>query len=121
MSGLDVTFRLPIFDVCEPWQSEVMRFVFEAELWRWKAREGWFFLTVPLDVSDEIRDACGDLRAGFGSVKVSVGIGSSTWKTSIFPESNTGSYVLPIKKVVRTKEGLDAGKSAEVHLEVVGL
>lgn len=48
-------------------------------------------------------------------------VGDSTWPTSIFPDSARGSYVLPIKRAVRTAEDLDAGDVAAVTVELIDL
>ena len=95
---------------------------FTAELWRWKSREedaggAWFFLSLPFDVSDEI-DAAAPGK-GFGSVRVEVTIGSSTWRTSVFPSAAEKTFLLPVKKAVRAREGLDEGGSCEVTLRTV--
>lgn len=94
-----------------------MHLEFDAPLWRWKAREdGWFFVTVPLGDAEEIR-ALGS-AAGFGSVKVTATIGEVTWSTSVFPDRESGSYVLPLKALVRKRNGLEDGDVAHVALEV---
>ncbi|WP_370027863.1 DUF1905 domain-containing protein [Planotetraspora sp. GP83] len=36
---------------------------------------------------EETRDLAGGPRRGFGSMRVRVTVGGSTWKTSIFPDS----------------------------------
>ncbi|WP_395725727.1 DUF1905 domain-containing protein [Nakamurella sp.] len=93
------------------------RYEFTAELWRWAARtDAWVFLRLPDDVSAEIADVPRP-RAGFGAVKVSVIIGGTRWRTSIFPEGRGGPYVLPVKKSVRTAEGLEVGDVARVGIE----
>jgi hypothetical protein len=94
---------------------------FEAELWVWEARrdDGWTFVSLPADASEEIRDLTGGQRRGFGAVRVRVSIGVTTWKTSIFPDSTRGSYVLPIKRDVRKAESLAAGDVAAVTVELV--
>jgi hypothetical protein len=93
---------------------------FEAPLWLWDARKGdsWFFLTVPTDIADEIGVRFGASAAGFGSIRVEVTIGKTTWRTSIFPEQERG-YCLPIKKAVRKAEDLDDGSTAKVKLRVL--
>ena len=97
-----------------------MRYRFEAPLWRWKARsDAWFFVTVPEDAGDEIRGLVGDLAGGFGSVKVRVRVGATTWTTSIFPDGNSGSYSLPMKAAVRRAEGLTEDEPVAVDLEVL--
>jgi len=50
---------------------------------------------------------------------VRVSIGGSRWTTSIFPDGGRGAYVLPIKRAVRKAEGLDAGDTATVTVELV--
>jgi Domain of unknown function (DUF1905) len=44
-----------------------------------------------------------------------------TWRTSIFPDSARKAYVLPVKRAVRTAEGLAAGDTAAVTVELVEL
>ena len=98
-----------------------MNYVFDAELWRWAARttELWTFVSVPAEASDEIREVVGDLTNGFGSVRVEVTIGTSTWRTSIFPGEAGGQYSLPIKKKIRDAEGIALGDGVSVELELV--
>jgi hypothetical protein len=100
-----------------------MRIEFDAELWIWAARpdDSWTFVSLPVDVSDEIRDLTAGERRGFGAVRVEVRIGSTIWRTSIFPDAKRGAYVLPIKKAVRKAQKLDPGDSARVALELLSL
>lgn len=95
---------------------------FDAELWTWDARRAdiWIFVSLPVEASDEIRERAEGLRRGFGSLRVRVTLGASTWTTSIFPDSARGTYVLPIKRAVRTAEALDAGDLATVTVELIG-
>ncbi|MBI1351306.1 MAG: DUF1905 domain-containing protein [Actinomycetales bacterium] len=88
---------------------------FTAPLWRWHGDGAWFFLTVPEDLSDELEDAHGGHR-GFGSIRVEVTVGTTTWRTSVFPSSQQGAFILPVKKQVRQREGLDEGDLVNVHV-----
>jgi len=90
---------------------------FEAELWLWSAKDAWHFITLPVEHADEIRFFA-KTRNGFGSLRVTVRIGTSTWKTSIFPDSKSGSFVLPVKKDIRKVEGLGVEDTARVHLDL---
>jgi hypothetical protein len=94
---------------------------FDAELWTWDARrvDSWTFVSLPVEASEEIRDMAGGPRRGFGALRVRVTVGGSTWKTSIFPDSARGCYVLPIKRAVRKAEGLEAGDVVTVTVELV--
>jgi hypothetical protein len=101
------------------WQAELVKVVFDAELWLWDARraETWTFVSLPSGESEEIRDLAGGLRRGFGSVRVRATIGNSTWATSIFP--GQAGYVLPVKRQVRAAEALDVGDVATVTVELI--
>jgi hypothetical protein len=56
---------------------------------------------------------------GFGSIRVELTIGATTWLTSIFPDTKRATYIVPIKKAVRRAEGLANGSAATVRLRVV--
>jgi hypothetical protein len=94
--------------------------VFDAELWEWDARraDSWIFVSLPAEASEDVRELADGPRRGFGSVRVQVTVGGSTWKTSIFPDSSRG-YVLPLKRAVRRAEGLDTGDIATVTVELL--
>jgi hypothetical protein len=95
--------------------------VFDAELWIWDARrtDSWTFVSLTADASEEIRALAGGRRRGFGSVRVRATVGDTSWRTSIFPDSARGCYVLPVKRAVRKAEGLDAGDIVVVTVELI--
>jgi hypothetical protein len=95
-----------------------MEYVFEAPVWEWDGPAAWHFVTVPFEVTDEIDEIMRGRTGGFGSVPVEVTIGSSRWTTSLFPSKQHESFILPLKKAVRTKEGLAAGSIAAVTIVV---
>ena len=95
---------------------------FTAPLWRW-SDEGddagsWHFVTVPIEHSERIRDELVVPPRGFGSVRVAVRVGATAWETSVFPDSKSGCYVLPVRKAVRRAEDLEAGDPVPVSLTV---
>ena len=100
-----------------------MSYQFEADLWRWDARQAdsWTFVSLPTDLADEINDVAGPISRGFGSLRVDVTIGETTWRTSIFPDAKRGTYVLPLKRAVRSAENLKTGDTARVRLALVDL
>jgi hypothetical protein len=92
---------------------------FAAEVWAYDEQPGsWHFVTLPLDVADELRAEAGP-RRGFGSIRVAVRVGATSWHTSVFPEAQGGSMVLPVKRAVRLAEGLDAGDSCVVEVALL--
>ena len=92
---------------------------FDAVLWETQSMGAWVFVSLPQDLSDEIRAEPRPPRPGFGSIRVSVTVGPVTWATSIFPEKNGGQYVLPVKKAVRQASGVDVGDEITVSLELL--
>jgi len=50
---------------------------------------------------------------------VQVRVGAAVWRTSVFPDSESGCFVLPIKRAVREANGVEAGDEIEVGLEVI--
>lgn len=95
---------------------------FTAELWRWEARtELWTFVSLPADVADAVLDLAPPVERGFGSLRVQVTVGATTWRTSIFPLRSAETYVLPIKKAVRQAEGLDLGDAVAVRITLIDL
>lgn len=97
----------------------MVQHVFRAEIWEHSPDEpgSWHFLTLPADLSEDIGLEAGP-REGFGSIRVEVCIGSTTWCTSLFPDAGTGTFVLPVKEPVRRAERLRAGATCEVRLQV---
>ena len=79
----------------------------------------WVFVTLPVDLSAQIRAMPRPPRPGFGSLRVVATIGSTSWKTSIFPDSKSGCYVLPLKKAVRAAQQLDVDGTADVTIELL--
>jgi hypothetical protein len=97
-----------------------MAYRFDAELWRHDGDAAWYFVTLPFDIADDIEERYGRAAAGFGSVRVHVRVGGTEWSTSVFPDAKRRSYVLPVKKAVRTAEHLADGVAVTVDLRVAG-
>lgn len=93
---------------------------FESDVFRWSARDdmAMYLTAVPPELSEDIREIPRPYR-GFGAVRVRARIGGSEWTTSIFPDSKSGSYVLPLKKSVRDAEDIVEGGPVIVRIEVL--
>jgi hypothetical protein len=90
-----------------------------AQLWMWSGESAtWYFLTIPDDLSSEIRAESLLRRGGFGSVRVEVTVDDVTWRTSVFPQKN-GGYVLPVKADVRRRPNIAAGDEVTAKLELL--
>lgn len=95
------------------------RYTFDAEIWTSATTATWHFLSVPEEDADDIDERFGHRAAGFGSIRVEVTIGSTTWRTSVFPDTKRATYVLPVKAAVRKSERLTEGSVAQVDLVVL--
>lgn len=94
-----------------------LELAFNAELWLYDGDAPWHFVTLPEDLADEIREHV-PVRRGFGSVRVTAVVGETRWQTSLFPDSKSRSFVLPMKQEVRRSNGLVAGDRVAVRLTV---
>ncbi len=95
-------------------------FTITAKLWLYPGEKGnWYFLTVPKKESMEINAEYAHKKRGWGSLRVEAQIGNTKWLTSIFPDSKSGTYLLPTKASVRRSEGIEAGDSVLFTLSLV--
>lgn len=84
---------------------------FKTEVWKYKfdGATAWHFITLPKDISAEIKFLATDKKSPWGSLRVSAQVGKTKWKTSLFPDSKSGCYLLPVKADVRKAEKLFDG------------
>ncbi len=98
---------------------EAPEITFEGEVWLYSApKASWHFVTVPVETSAQVQFYAPHVKAGWGSIPVQVRVGATTWKTSIFPDKKTKTYLLPLKAQVRATERLAVGTRTEVSLIV---
>ena len=93
-----------------------MEVAFTAEIWHWKGPAPFHFVTVPEDFCDALEATAGLVSYGWGMIPVRVTIGSSDWKTALWPKD--GRYIVPLKSAVRQAEGLEVGGTTSVRLFV---
>ena len=98
--------------------NEEVKVSFTSDIWLYEGGSPWHFISLPSDIADIVNDIATTNRRGFGSVKVTVTIGNTSWLTSLFPYKNSKSYILPIKKNVRVLENLQVGSRPSVTLEI---
>jgi hypothetical protein len=90
-------------------------------LWIWSGGDGpsgWHFLTVPEELSGELRAQSLAQRGGFGSVRVEAKINDVAWRTSVFPQKS-GGYILPVKASVRRDADIAEGDEVRATLEIL--
>ena len=85
----------------------------------WTSDEGSVhFMSLPEEMSGEVRAHSLAFRRGFGSVRVEVTLDDQTWRTSLFPVK-AGGYFLPVKVAICRKVGIIAGDEVTVEFELL--
>jgi hypothetical protein len=96
------------------------KFAVTAKVWIYPGMVGWHFVTIPVEITKDIDFYFSQSKKGWGSLPVQVSLGKIDWKTSIFPDKKSASYLLPLKAEVRKKEHLQEGDTISFSLEIKG-
>ena len=83
-----------------------IKFNFSGKLWKFPSKGGWFFVSLPKELSSEIRTNLQWQEEGWGRLKVSAVINNLSWDTAIWFDKKHETYLLPIKATVRKKNNL---------------
>ena len=89
-------------------------YTFSAKVWY----SEWYFVSLPQDVAGEIREKFQFLEEGWGRLKAVANIGASEWKTAIWFDTKRQTYLLPLKKEIRTKEKIGIDCDVTVTLRI---
>jgi hypothetical protein len=89
---------------------------FRATVWFWRGPAPWYFVTVPEPEAAQLADASRLVTYGWGMIPVTAQVGRTSWTTSLFPKD--GTYVVPLKALVRRAERIDDGDEVLVVLSV---
>jgi hypothetical protein len=94
-------------------------YTIRAQMWLYPGEQGnWHFVTIPKATTQTIRTLHAASARGWGSLPVSATIGKTTWHTSIFPDTKSSTFLLPIKASVRRAEGLETGDTLRLGLTI---
>jgi len=96
-----------------------MKFEFDAEIIRWPGNAAFFYCLLPAGAAREITEVSQGLRRGFGSVRVDASCGNTQWRTSVFMDKKSNSYLMLLKKEVREAQTLVEGEVARFEIELV--
>lgn len=96
-----------------------MKLSFKANVWLYPGHAGWHFVSLPKEVAAKVTAYQeGKPRRGWGAVAAEVTVGKTTWKTSIFPDKKSGTYLLALKAAVRKREGIFKNDSVMVSMRI---
>lgn len=79
----------------------------------------WHLAQLPPKTGSLIRKRFGATARGWGSIRVELRIGRTSWATSLFPDRKSKSYVFLIKAAVRKAEALGAGDAVTVQVRIL--
>ena len=100
---------------------EKMTYAFSARTYRYSSSEemsGWTFVSLPKELSIEIRDNYKCLEEGWGRMKVTAGLGSSEWQTAIWFDKKQDTYLLPLKAKIRKQENVVLGEDVKITIMI---
>ena len=89
---------------------------FSGEIIEWRGPAPFYFVTVPDEQSAEIEAVASMVTYGWGAIPVKARIGSTDFKTSLFPKGEL--YLVPVKDAVRRAEGVHLGDNVIVRLRL---
>lgn len=80
---------------------------FDGEIFEWRGPAPFLFVAIPDEPSRDIKALAQLVTYGWGVIPVTVVLGQTTWRTSLFPKNNR--YLVPVKVMVQKAEQLGAG------------
>ena len=93
-------------------------YTIKARVWLYPGLAGWHFVSVPKKESADIKKDFDKKKRGWGSLRVQVTVGKTTWNTSIFPDKKSGVYLLPLKAEVRKKENIFNNETIKLIIKI---
>lgn len=93
------------------------QYTFIATIWQHPSPVGgWHFVSLPKDLSANIRKTNNWQHEGWGRMKATAQIGKTVWSTAIWFDTKQGTYLLPLKSGIRKKELLSLNNEVQVTL-----
>lgn len=83
-----------------------IKYEFSGHIWKYNAANGWYFVSLPVDMSKEIRNGLQWQEEGWGRMKVTAIVKNISWETAIWFDTKKNTYLLPLKAEIRKKGGL---------------
>lgn len=93
-----------------------VRYQFSASLWQHSPQGGWVFVSLPIELSKEIRAHFQWQEEGWGRMKATAIIESLEWDTAIWFDAKQQRYLLPLKAAIRKRGGFQLDDEVSVTL-----
>lgn len=95
-----------------------IKYNFSAKIWKYDTPNGWYFVSLPIPISKEIRENLKWQEEGWGRMKTKAEVGDIIWETAIWFDTKLNTYILPIKAEVRKKASLNSNQNIKVSIWV---
>jgi len=95
-----------------------IKYAFSSKIWKYNGTGGWFFISLPKDISREIRENSGWQEEGWGRMKAAAEVKGFTWDTAIWFDKKQATYLLPLKAEIRNKAGLQLNDIIAVSVSI---
>lgn len=93
-----------------------IKYSFTGRVWQHSAPGGWFFVTLPKEISSEIRELLRSKQEGWGRMKVTAQTRDKSWGTAIWFDTKLGTYLLPLKADIRSSAGIKLDQEISVDI-----
>lgn len=93
-----------------------IKYTFTTSMWQYQGKGGWYFISLPLELSTEIRSIAKWQEEGWGRLKILAKINQTEWETAIWFDTKLNTYLLPIKSEIRKKECLGIDETIDVNI-----
>ncbi len=91
-------------------------FSFSGKIWKYFGKSAWYFISLPKDISTEIKVNHKYKIRGYGSIKIEILINQKKWKSSLFYSKEYETYLLPLKLQIRKSEKISEGDLLKVTI-----
>lgn len=93
-----------------------IKYEFYAKMWQHSSPNGWYFVSLPTTIANEIRKNLRWQEEGWGRMKATAKIGNTQWETAIWFDTKHKTYLLPLKAEIRKKENIEHDKTINVSI-----
>ena len=94
-----------------------VKYEFSARAYQYSSSKemcGWAFVSLPKELSREIRENYKYLEECWGRMKVTAKLANSEWKTAIWFDTKQDTYLLPLKAKIRKQENVVLGEDLQI-------
>ena len=95
-----------------------LQFRFAGEVWSYRNPNEVFFVSLPIEMSEEILDLVGTSLNPWGTVPVRVSAFDQTWESSMFPRRDRRCYDLPLNARTRKRLQITGGMVIEFVIQI---